>query len=368
MLSTKKNKQKLASSRASKSNNGSTQATGPVKPRKKKTTKKSRGKSVKKKVKNKKNVGAASASAVYGMCDDSTTDSDMPDMDAVSSSDSSSDSSDQDSSDEDEYYVAKKARKNQKQSEPAAATATSASATTAKQKLANSGAGASKSNNGSTNTKRPVKPRKKQTNKRKSRRGKRVKKKKHAAEWTEEEQNVKPEVRGLPQHTWRQRPLPRGTCATPWSTLRKVFLTDELVKFAVHEFNFYPKSLAAQRTRPSYIPEGREWPPKWVNQVGSNGPMHLTPEKFLKMILILFLLGAKGLSNTNLDDMFSINPIMREHWLCNITTRREIGRFLRQVSVNVLCVVFVVTLHLHLHCLPRGHDKKKMIELRVMHL
>ena len=95
--------------------------------------------------------------------------------------------------------------------------------------------------------------------------------------------------------------------------------------------------------------------------------MHLTPEKFLKMILILFLLGVKGLSNTNLDDMFSTNPIMREQWLCNITSRREIGRFLRQVSVNVLCVVFVVALYLHLHCLSRGHDKK-MTELRVMHL
>ena len=99
---------------------------------------------------------------------------------------------------------------------------------------------------------------------------------------------------------------------TPWSTLRKVFLTDELVEFATNEFNHYPKTLAAMRARPFYIPAHLEWPPKWVNKTDRDGPMKLTPKQFLKYLGILYLLGAKCLQSCSLDDLFSRDPVMRE--------------------------------------------------------
>ena len=39
------------------------------------------------------------------------------------------------------------------------------------------------------------------------------------------------------------------------------------------------------------------------------------------------------MSSTNLEDMFSRDPVLREQWLCNLTTFRDMKRFLRQVCV-----------------------------------
>ena len=142
---------------------------------------------------------------------------------------------------------------------------------------------------------------------------------------------VKPTPRALPEYAWRYRAPSRATTATPWSTFRKVFFTDELLAFAVDEFNHYPKYLAASRTRPPYVPRNKQWPPKWVNDSGPDGPMHLTGPQYMKYILILYLLGVKGLNNANIADMFSNKPILREEWLCQVTSRRDLQRFLRQV-------------------------------------
>ena len=159
--------------------------------------------------------------------------------------------------------------------------------------------------------------------------GKKVRK--HQAEWKKEELPVAPVARHLPEHAWRHGLPRRSNFTTPWNTWRKVFFTDEMVAFALEEFNHYPKTLASMRTRPPYIPKEREWPPKWVSEKGRCGPMQLNKEQYLKYICILYLLGAKNLNNTSLDDLFSTNPIMRENWLCEVTTRRDLGRFLRQV-------------------------------------
>ena len=123
---------------------------------------------------------------------------------------------------------------------------------------------------------------------------------------------------------------------TPWTTFRKCWLTDELVDFAVLEFNAYPTFLAATRQRPPYVPDRYEWPPKWVSDTGRDGRMKINRVQFLKFIMILYLLGAKGLHNANLNDLFSNDPILREEWLCRLTTRRELGRFLRQVRCSVV--------------------------------
>ena len=123
---------------------------------------------------------------------------------------------------------------------------------------------------------------------------------------------------------------------TPWSTFRKIFLTNEMIDFAVLEFNHYPKTLAARRTRPPYIPKNKSWPPKWVNETGRTGPMELNRHQFLKYICILYLLGVKRLQDTNLEDLFSVDPIMREDWLRDITNKNDMQRFLRQVYVRVM--------------------------------
>ena len=60
--------------------------------------------------------------------------------------------------------------------------------------------------------------------------------------------------------------------------------------------------------------------------------MHLSAKQYLKYIAIIYLLGVKGLNNCNLDDLFSSDPILREDWLCRATSRRDLGRFLRQVG------------------------------------
>ena len=138
----------------------------------------------------------------------------------------------------------------------------------------------------------------------------------------------------MPEHSWRER-TPRSTCETPWSTFRKAFLTDELLRFAVREFNHYPKTLAAMRDRPHYVRANLQWPPAWVGASGRLGPMNLTTKDYLKYIAILYLLGAKGLQNSNLDDLFSSDPVLREEWLCKITNRHDLGRFLRQVRTVV---------------------------------
>ena len=119
---------------------------------------------------------------------------------------------------------------------------------------------------------------------------------------------------------------------TPFSTFRKVFLTEELLDFAVQEFNYYPKSLAAQRTRPYYVPANMEWPPKWVNATGRDGPMLMTKQKMLKILDILYLLGVKKLGGTSINDMFSDDPYLREDWLCKTTSRNDLQRFIRQVG------------------------------------
>ena len=160
---------------------------------------------------------------------------------------------------------------------------------------------------------------------------KNVKSRKHQAVWKRERLSVTPVPRHLPEHAWRHGLPRRSNFSTPWNTWRKVFFTDEMVDFALTEFNHYPKTLASMRTRPPYVPKGKEWPPKWVNETGRGGPMHLNKHQYLKYICILYLLGVKNLNNTSLDDLFSANPIMRENWLCEITTRRDLGRFLRQV-------------------------------------
>ena len=182
-------------------------------------------------------------------------------------------------------------------------------------------------------------PRKKKPTIRKKKsksKGKGQKKKlpKHHAVWHRVEYDVTPTPRGLPEHCWRSRPPARNTCDTPYSTFRKVFLTDELLDFALQEFNHYPKTLAARRTRPHYVPARYQWPPKWVNDTGRDGPMVLNKKQYLKYIMILYLLGVKHLNNTNLDDMFSNDPILREEWLCKVTNRRDFGRFLRQVQAR----------------------------------
>ena len=183
------------------------------------------------------------------------------------------------------------------------------------------------------------------TNKRKTRRGARVcgakKKGKHHAVWLRTETDVSEVVRSMPEFSWRTRAPPRNTCATPFSTFRKVFFTDELIEFAVKEFNHYPKTLAAMRTRPPYIRKDLQWPPVWVNQEGRLGPMKLTVKEYVKYIAILYLLGVKGLQTTNLDDLFSTDPILREPWLCRVTNRHDLGRFLRQVRGRSLLFYIV---------------------------
>ena len=121
---------------------------------------------------------------------------------------------------------------------------------------------------------------------------------------------------------------------TPWNTFRKAYFTNDLVDFALTEFNQYPVYLAANRTRPPYIPGRYPWPPKWVTETAREGRMKLNRQEFLKYIMILYLLGAKGLADRPLDEMFSNDPIMREEWLCQLTTRRDMRRFLRQVCTN----------------------------------
>ena len=206
------------------------------------------------------------------------------------------------------------------------------------------------------------------TNKRKSRKrkttkGRRTKPRKHQAVWRRVAKIVNAAAHVLPQFAWRGSAFPRHftqvknllVCEsyyylgiglgnvphnhathihsqqTTWSTFRKVYLTDELVEFAVTEFNHYPKILAATRQRPPFVPERYQWPPAWVNDDGRDGRMQLTKNEFLKYICILYLLGVKGLQNTSLKDLFSRDPFMREEWLCRLTNLRDIQRFLRQV-------------------------------------
>ena len=70
--------------------------------------------------------------------------------------------------------------------------------------------------------------------------------------------------------------------------------------------------------------------------------MTLTVKQFVKYIAILYLLGVKGLAESTISDMFSDDPILREEWLCKITSRNDLTRFLRQVCeckhVCVECV------------------------------
>lgn len=68
--------------------------------------------------------------------------------------------------------------------------------------------------------------------------------------------------------------------------------------------------------------------------------MTLNRKQFLKYILCLYLLGVKGLQNANLDEMFSKDPVLREQWLCDITNRRDMRRFLRQVCACVCVCLF----------------------------
>ena len=84
------------------------------------------------------------------------------------------------------------------------------------------------------------------------------------------------------------------------------------------------------------MPNNQEWPPKWVNQTGIDGPMTLTKGQFLKYLGIIYLMGVKKLGGNNLADLFSANPILREEWLCKTTTRRNLQRFLRQASKQIL--------------------------------
>ena len=86
------------------------------------------------------------------------------------------------------------------------------------------------------------------------------------------------------------------------------------------------------RTRPYYVPANHEWPPKWVFEKGRLGPMNINKQQFCKFIAILYILGVKGLGGTNINDMFSYDPYLREEWLCQTTTRHDLQRFLRQVS------------------------------------
>ena len=130
---------------------------------------------------------------------------------------------------------------------------------------------------------------------------------------------------------------------TPWDTYFKVELTDKLIEFAVNEFNYYPKFLAAQRTRPWYAPENKQWPPKWVNETGRKGPMKLDKKGFIKFLMIFHLLGVKGLGGACVDEMFSKDPVLREEWLCKCTNRNDFQRFLRQVCVCVVCAVLCHT-------------------------
>ena len=197
------------------------------------------------------------------------------------------------------------------------------------QQLAEHNSGASGKSNG-VNKKRGTTASKK-TKKRKTKKTGKQKEKKHHAKWNRVHTPVEPYPRALPELTWRSKAPPRTYTATPWATFRKIFFTDELLTFATEEFNHYPQTLRAMRARPSYIPEGREWPPKWVSDEGRDGPMRLTKRQYLKYILILYLLGAKGLNNANLDTLFSTCPCLGEPWLRSITNGRDFGRFLRQV-------------------------------------
>ena len=65
--------------------------------------------------------------------------------------------------------------------------------------------------------------------------------------------------------------------------------------------------------------------------------MNLDSKGYMKHILIIYLLGVKGLNNTNISDLFSSDPVLREDWLCKVISRDDLQRFLRQASV-VMCV------------------------------
>ena len=124
------------------------------------------------------------------------------------------------------------------------------------------------------------------TNKHKTKRGKRVKGKKkktgkHFAIWRRVESPVSIAPRRLPCHTWRGRCPPRNTCSTPFKTFISQCFTKELSEFARREFNYYPRFLGAQRTRPHYINKNRAWPPKWVHAKGRDGPMYLSYKEYM---------------------------------------------------------------------------------------
>ena len=118
------------------------------------------------------------------------------------------------------------------------------------------------------------------------------------------------------------------------------------MEFAVIEFNHYPKALAATRQRPHYVPARYQWPPKWVTDNGREGFMVLTKNEFLRYLMVIYLLGVKGLGSANLKDLFSKNPLLREEWLCTVTNLRDLTRFIRQVCGFVcVCVLLCVWPH-----------------------
>lgn len=74
--------------------------------------------------------------------------------------------------------------------------------------------------------------------------------------------------------------------------------------------------------------------------------MLLEEGEYMKFILIIYLLGVKGLNNANIVDMFGNDPVMREEWLCQATNRHDLQRFLRQARVfDCMCELCCHTLH-----------------------
>ena len=104
------------------------------------------------------------------------------------------------------------------------------------------------------------------------------------------------------------------------------FFTDDMWQLGLDECNQYPKYLASSRERPPFLAKNLTWPPKWTQN-----PVTFTMEEYQLHMMILHVFGLKKLGTTDLRAMFSNDPMYCVPLAKQLTTRRKMEAFLRQL-------------------------------------
>ena len=116
-----------------------------------------------------------------------------------------------------------------------------------------------------------------------------------------------------------------GQMPEPWQC-HNFFFTDSMWELGAARASAYPKTLAAQTTRPPWVAKNLMWPPAWTSKAriyDVNTYQHMT--------MILHLMGLKHCGNQRLRQMFGNDELYTESWLKDRCSRLEFESFLRQV-------------------------------------